>query len=437
MRSILTGIIFCSCSIVLPAQAQSGQDAMQRMRDANKVVDEIRELQRKDQEKRKQEQEQKNKQNTQPSAIAPKTPLSAPITNDIPTIMARDYWVNASPAFVYDNTGAAIESLKFGAPVTTYGETDGLGKIDLSQEKWVKLSNLSTTQPKRIPASSTPSATASQAESLRLRIEQKDLENEVKYEAKSDLYVSEKKLYVPSDPNANYYLLEAIPLKENLSVVTKRIGPSGESYSKREIDCKTTKFRYLGDGNTISQMNAPYDVGPMRLAKKGDLYTKMSYDILREVCASQGTKKTSKIASSKTNIRKDTMKLTRYVSGSSLNYRDAPNGNVIGSLPYGAKVTVFEKSGEWWVRISKSNTPENWVHSAYLVSQKPPARQASSKSNSQTSSRLSDAECGRLRIKKITTVKTQAQFDAIERQLTRGGCNSQRDARRKQWEWVR
>jgi len=353
---------------------------------------------------------------TQQSSILPQTAVVA--APSFPSVMAKDYWTINNPTWVLDSSGNFVSSLKFGIPVTTYGERDGLGKVDLTKDKWVKLSDLSTSKPIARTVTSNAAITS----------------QPVKTMPSTPSYSSAKKLHVPSDPNADYFLLEALPLGNNLSVVTRRIGPSGESFSKREIDCKTTKFRYLGDGDTIEQMNAPYNVESMRLAKKGDLYTKMSYDILKDICGATNASAAKPIVPKK--ALEDNLKLVRYVKGDSLNYRDAPTlkGKKLGSLPFAAKITIYERSGDW-VRITLASQPQEWVHEAYVVSSKP--HENSTSSSNQRNTRLSDAECGRLRIEKITTVKTQAQFDAIERQLTRGGCNSQRDARRKQWDWVR
>jgi hypothetical protein len=59
---------------------------------------------------------------------------------------------------------------------------------------------------------------------------------------------------VPSDPRANYWILSKDKLENgNLAVVTRRSGPSGESYARREIDCGAGTVRYLGEGDTLAQ----------------------------------------------------------------------------------------------------------------------------------------------------------------------------------------
>ncbi len=56
---------------------------------------------------------------------------------------------------------------------------------------------------------------------------------------------------VPSDPGVSYRAVE-IKAKPNgmVEILTRRQGPSGISFSLREIDCRNRSFRYLGEGDT-------------------------------------------------------------------------------------------------------------------------------------------------------------------------------------------
>ena len=59
---------------------------------------------------------------------------------------------------------------------------------------------------------------------------------------------------VPSDPRASYQLVRWSRLSNgNLEAVTRRDGPSGTSFSRREIDCGAMTFRYLGEGDTMEE----------------------------------------------------------------------------------------------------------------------------------------------------------------------------------------
>jgi hypothetical protein len=66
---------------------------------------------------------------------------------------------------------------------------------------------------------------------------------------------SEYPLSIPSDPGVKYYVLNKEGTKDMPILVTKRIGSSGTSYAKRIFDCKNKTTKYLGDGDTIAEMN--------------------------------------------------------------------------------------------------------------------------------------------------------------------------------------
>lgn len=71
---------------------------------------------------------------------------------------------------------------------------------------------------------------------------------------------------VPSDPGVGYRLLDVSPGKNgNLIAISRRVGKSGVSYARREIDCAAMTFRYLGEGDTLEQAKAdssnPGDMG--------------------------------------------------------------------------------------------------------------------------------------------------------------------------------
>lgn len=57
-------------------------------------------------------------------------------------------------------------------------------------------------------------------------------------------------LPVPSDPRARYFILARAGTAARLAVTTQRIGPSGVTYSRRELDCARRRVRYPGTGDT-------------------------------------------------------------------------------------------------------------------------------------------------------------------------------------------
>lgn len=67
---------------------------------------------------------------------------------------------------------------------------------------------------------------------------------------------AEKALNIPSDPNARFAVLEVGGDWPNRTIVTRRTGPSGTSYSKRLYDCAAMTVKYLGSGDTLAQMDA-------------------------------------------------------------------------------------------------------------------------------------------------------------------------------------
>jgi len=67
---------------------------------------------------------------------------------------------------------------------------------------------------------------------------------------------SEYPLLIPSDPGARYYVIGKEGSIDMPILITKRIGSSGTSYSKRIFDCRNKTTKYLGDGDSIAEMNS-------------------------------------------------------------------------------------------------------------------------------------------------------------------------------------
>ena len=78
---------------------------------------------------------------------------------------------------------------------------------------------------------------------------------------------------VPSDPRASYRLLKWSKMQNgNLEAVTVREGPSGTSFARREIDCENQTFRYLGEGDTLSEaMRDSPNIGEMSGLVEGSI----------------------------------------------------------------------------------------------------------------------------------------------------------------------
>ncbi len=61
---------------------------------------------------------------------------------------------------------------------------------------------------------------------------------------------------VPSDPNGRYTVISLDGTLKSRFIVTKRDGKSGVSFAKREYNCDTQDFRYVGKGETLESATA-------------------------------------------------------------------------------------------------------------------------------------------------------------------------------------
>ncbi|EIV6183939.1 hypothetical protein L9H89_003680 [Klebsiella aerogenes] len=61
---------------------------------------------------------------------------------------------------------------------------------------------------------------------------------------------------IPSDPKGTYTILEKDMNGSMATIVTKREGPAGTTYSKRLYDCSSWTVKYLGTGESLEQMNS-------------------------------------------------------------------------------------------------------------------------------------------------------------------------------------
>lgn len=85
------------------------------------------------------------------------------------------------------------------------------------------------------------------------------------------VYAIEKPLSVPSDPNAQFFVLEKGGKGSKHTIVTKRVGPSGASYSKRVYNCANHTVKYLGNGDSIEEMEASKPDAKMGPIVKGSI----------------------------------------------------------------------------------------------------------------------------------------------------------------------
>jgi len=66
---------------------------------------------------------------------------------------------------------------------------------------------------------------------------------------------AETPLSVPSDPKAQFFVLEKGGSGSQRTIVTKRVGSSGTSYSKRLYNCADSTVKYLGTGDSLEAMS--------------------------------------------------------------------------------------------------------------------------------------------------------------------------------------
>lgn len=67
-------------------------------------------------------------------------------------------------------------------------------------------------------------------------------------------YAADKTLVIPTDAKATYSILGIAGEWPNRTIITKRVGSSGTSYSKRLYNCSNHTVKYLGTGNTLEEM---------------------------------------------------------------------------------------------------------------------------------------------------------------------------------------
>ncbi|HQV02946.1 MULTISPECIES: hypothetical protein [unclassified Novosphingobium] len=86
----------------------------------------------------------------------------------------------------------------------------------------------------------------------------------------------------PSDPGASYRILKIKKRGNgNLDVLSRRDGPLGTSFARREIDCQAYTYRYLGEGDTRADAEATSS-NPGKMSKLTG--TSASSDVANAAC---------------------------------------------------------------------------------------------------------------------------------------------------------
>ena len=83
---------------------------------------------------------------------------------------------------------------------------------------------------------------------------------------------------VPTDTKASYELVTKQQIKGNLLVITKRVGPSGTSFTAREINCQNSTFRYLSEGDSMAELKSNVrDTDRMAPLTRGSISTYVAF----------------------------------------------------------------------------------------------------------------------------------------------------------------
>lgn len=82
------------------------------------------------------------------------------------------------------------------------------------------------------------------------------IENSAPEQATSESELKQRELVVPSDAKAVYTILEIDGEWPNKTIVTRRVGPSGTSFSNRLYNCSKNQVKYIGSGDSLEEMNA-------------------------------------------------------------------------------------------------------------------------------------------------------------------------------------
>lgn len=105
-------------------------------------------------------------------------------------------------------------------------------------------------------------------------------------------------ILVPSDMKARYYAESISSTKSGRArIVSKRIGPSGTSYTHRECDCGQSTYRTIGDGESLEAMRAATAEQKMaKLVHDGTGFGSVSFHVCDHACKSNGSEVNRKAA---------------------------------------------------------------------------------------------------------------------------------------------
>ena len=91
---------------------------------------------------------------------------------------------------------------------------------------------------------------------------------------------AELKIDVPAEPNTKFFLVQKAGERTARTMITKHVGPSGTSYSKRLYDCDNSTYKHLGSGSSSTQIDESRPEKNMRQVTQGSI----NYYLGNEAC---------------------------------------------------------------------------------------------------------------------------------------------------------
>ena len=67
-------------------------------------------------------------------------------------------------------------------------------------------------------------------------------------------YAAEEPIKLKTDLRSQYFVVERGGTATKPTLVVKRIGPSGTSYTKRAFDCEARTAKHVGTGDSLEEM---------------------------------------------------------------------------------------------------------------------------------------------------------------------------------------
>lgn len=89
-----------------------------------------------------------------------------------------------------------------------------------------------------------------------------------------------ERIPVPSDPKAEYVVLERGGDESHPTLTTQRTGSSGVTFSRRVFDCSAGTAKYLGTGPSLEAMNRSPSDPNMTPVLQGSI----AYHLMRYAC---------------------------------------------------------------------------------------------------------------------------------------------------------